>query len=186
MEKYITTFARSWTIAGNARRFRLLARRLNQTRSERKAQALDNESPLALYDVALVAGASELDKLCAQAVETIAAGGQGIGRVLDLLSVLEGDRIVAMYLALEERRHVVLHNPTWARYVHDADLAEIAEAAADIGDHDVPMTPLGRALARAYTAENDAELADALMGLRAEEARFTLAHGIEGSSNGWQ
>jgi hypothetical protein len=50
----------------------------------------------------------------------------------------------------------------------------------------MPLTPLARALARAYAAGDDAELSDALMRLRAEETHFALAHGIEGSANGWQ
>jgi hypothetical protein len=70
-----------------------------------------------------------LDKLCAQAVAIISEGGKVLGPLLDALSVLEPDRLVAMWLALpEERREVVLKDHTWARYVHDADLEEIAEA----------------------------------------------------------
>jgi hypothetical protein len=60
----------------------------------------------------------------------------------------------------------------------------VSAASSDLNR--MPLSPLGRALARAYAAKNDDELADALMSLRAEEARFALSHGIEGSSNGWQ
>jgi hypothetical protein len=149
---------------------------------------LDVESGLALYDVSLVVGASELDRLCAAAVSIIAEGGKVLGPLLDTLSVLEPDRIVAMWLALpEERRHVVLRNYVWARYVREADEQEIAEAAADIDDlNRMPITPLARSLARAHAAGDESELGEALSRLRAEETHFALAHGIEGSTNGWQ
>ena len=97
----------------------------------------------------MVIGASELDRLCASAVATIAAGRRPLGVLLDVLGNLDPDRILAMYWALPpERREAVMSDPVWAYHVHRSpDLRDEEANIRDLID-ETPTSGIGYALAR--------------------------------------
>ena len=79
--------------------------------------ALTDEGPgrLCALDAVLVFQTGKLDVLCAYAVAMLRRDGARSAEVLDLLGMLDADRIAAIYYALpEERREVVTRDPVWA------------------------------------------------------------------------
>ncbi|MDX6699589.1 MAG: hypothetical protein QOE65_2986 [Solirubrobacteraceae bacterium] len=136
-------------IALFARRFALLARRPDldsEDVTHRVAVATDpSPVPLNLLDAVQAAGAGDADRLCTNAVRMLRRGGPGKAAVLDLLGVLEPDRLVGIYYALpEDRRAAVLSDPAWAHHVAHApdDVAEaMARHEADLPGRTVATTP---------------------------------------------
>jgi hypothetical protein len=116
--------SRAIEVALWARRFRLLAERvelLREDAEERFAAATDRRSSGALnrIDTAQIAAADELDRMCGYAVRVLSApGSRGSRALLDVLGVLDPDRICGMYYALPpDRRDVVLRDYVWAYHV---------------------------------------------------------------------
>ncbi len=112
---------RAFNIALRARLYRLLAERHEFSRADR-GERIDVTSaealplPMSRLDSTLVEQADELDRLCGYAVRML--GRHRNAAVLDLLGMLDGDRIVALYYALPPaRRHATLGDSTWAYYV---------------------------------------------------------------------
>ena len=150
---------RALNIALLARRFALLARRrefLAVNPEHRVSHALteDAPGPLHLLDAAQTIGASELDRLCAHAVLLLDSPGRPSAALLDVLGVLDPDRICAIYFALPpERRAGVLRDPCWAHHVQQVErdmpaaIAEVEELVAE-----TPTSNLGYELARADMA----------------------------------
>ncbi len=86
-------------------------------------------------DSTLIEQADELDRLCGYAVRML--GRHRNAAVLDLLGMLDGDRIVALYYALPPaRRHATLGDSTWAYYVGRApeDTDDALAAVADLAE----------------------------------------------------
>jgi hypothetical protein len=140
--------------AQQARLFRLLARRLelNQPdRAGRIARALPDDAPgpLPLLDAAAVAGAGELDQLCAAAVRLLAKGGQ-VGGVLDLLGYLSPERVAAIWWALPpDRRRVIYRDDACGYHVAQyRDYLPAAEIELEQLIADTPATSITYDLAR--------------------------------------
>lgn len=117
------------------RLFRLLARRpdlLYPDREQRVSNTLDDPVyvDLSTFDVVLLGLVDDLDRLCAAAVAQINSKSTNRA-VLDLLATLPGDRLVAMYLAVEKaRRSRLLSDPVWSYRVGHTDLEAVKEASA--------------------------------------------------------
>jgi hypothetical protein len=134
---------------------------LNATEQERPARAFSGEAiPLVLLDAALVAEVSEVDRLCAYAVRTLQGSGQKAA-LLDVLGMLEPDRIVAMYYALPpKRREAVRNDFAWNYYVAEVE-AEMPDAIWDVtslaeGTTTTPLTrAVGRSLVTGESQEDD-------------------------------
>jgi hypothetical protein len=78
----------------------------------------------------LITQATELDEMCGYAVAKLRK--MAAAPLLDVLGVLDPERIVAMYYVLPERRRsAVLRDGFWAYHVGRADLDAVAEALAD-------------------------------------------------------
>jgi hypothetical protein len=155
-----TLDVRAWTIAANARRYALIARRpefQSPDREVRVAHALAEEppGPLHLFDAAMVIGASELDRFCGYAVAVLSLGGAGMARLLDALGVLDDERVVAIYFALpdEARDKVVRMNGVFAVTAARVESA-FREAETQLEDmvSATPATELSCAVARADVA----------------------------------
>jgi hypothetical protein len=117
------------------RLFRLLANR-HEFRTPDAARRIDaawtSSSPgsLPVLDRWLITQATELDQMCGYTVAKLRKTASA--PVLDVLGVLDPERIVAMYYVLPERRRsAVLRDGVWAYHVGHADLDAVAEALAD-------------------------------------------------------
>ena len=115
--------ARLFTITTHARRFELLARRPEFRSPDRLARidyalSPDAVEPLHLLDVALVVGASDVDRMCGYAVAQMRTR-RVAGDVLDVLGMLDADRIVGMYYALpdDKRAAVRRSDGVWSHHV---------------------------------------------------------------------
>jgi hypothetical protein len=151
---------RAWNIAAYARRFALIARRPEfqiGDRSARAGHALTDgpPGPLPLFDAvstigASDLGASDLDRLCGYAVAVLRRGGRGMAMLLDVLGMLDADRLCAIYFALPpERRSAVRRDPIWGYHVQHLE-SEIPEAEWTLSEliEDTPASEVGYALAR--------------------------------------
>jgi hypothetical protein len=146
---------RGYKIALLARAYRILARRpelWTDDCPERVRHALTDDGPgrLSALDAVLVFQTGKLDVLCAYAVAMLHRPGARNAEVLDLLGMLDPDRIAAIYYALpEERRGVVTRDPVWAYHVHRAPGDEITAALADLSwcDPEPISEPSGAMLA---------------------------------------
>lgn len=122
-------------VALYVRLFRLLADRpefLTRDVGARIDAAWTDDKPgsLVLLDRVLVAHMSELDSLCGYAVAKLRAAAAA--PVLDVLGILEPERIVAMYCSLPPRRRgTVVRDAVWAYHVNHADLDAIAAAGTE-------------------------------------------------------
>jgi hypothetical protein len=129
---------RAYEIALLARAYRILARRpelWTHDRAERVRHALNDDGPgrLSALDAVLAFQTGKLDVLCAYAVAKLRRPGERNASVLDLLGMLDPNRIVAIYYALpDERRHVATRDPVWAYHVGNAPHDEIRAALADL------------------------------------------------------
>lgn len=126
---------RATSIAFLARRYRLLSERpeyLTDDRAEVIERLLAAQVTVSELDRTLILHASALDLFCAYAVRSLMS--RAPVAVLDILGALGGDRVVAMFYALPERRRaVVRRDPVWGYYIAHApkDLSDtIAEVEA--------------------------------------------------------
>jgi hypothetical protein len=146
---------RAQRIACFAHAYRLLARRpelWTHDRRARLAHAAGEHAtcPYSLLDTVLVTQAGELDILCAYAVTLIRTSGRR-REMLDLLGILDPDRIVAIYYALpNERRSTVRGDPVWAYQLQRAPHPAIEEALAEWDRLD--PEPMSRHAANVATA----------------------------------
>lgn len=153
-ETWSPELRRAWVVAAYARRFRLLATNFgygDDDREDRIRYALGagpyaNEPPPHLFDLAGIAGASELDRFCGQVVAFLAEHWDRLNpQVVDLLGNLEPDRVAAIYFALPPNRRGFLRRDFyWETFVGEVErelpeaerrLRELIEAtpASDIG-----------------------------------------------------
>jgi hypothetical protein len=120
-------------IAMLARLYRVLAERpelLTASRGELIERTLAAQVTIGEFDRTLILHASELDRLCAHAVRSLAQ--RAPGAVLDMLCVLHADRLAAMYYALPDgRRETVRRDPAWAYQIEHAPPGT-AEAVAEV------------------------------------------------------
>ncbi len=138
---------RALNIALLARLYRLLADRPEFLCRER-VDRIDRTGadalplPMTVLDTTSVERAGELDRMCGYAVRVLRAGASK--SLLDVLGMLEPDRIVAMYYALPaERRRSVLRDGAWVYQVaHAPEGIEDAEReVAELADE--PIVPPG-------------------------------------------
>jgi hypothetical protein len=95
---------------------------------------------LPVLDRVLMAQTTELDQMCGYAVAKLRH--RASGHVLDVLGVLDPERIVAMYLALPARRRdVVRRDGAWAYHVGRADLDAVAQALDDWDEMPALLVP---------------------------------------------
>jgi hypothetical protein len=121
-------------IALKARLYKLVADRpefLGTDAAARLDAAWTDSAPgsLALIDRINVAAMTEVDRLCGYAVAKLRSAASR--PVLDVLGMLNPDRLVAMYYALPEaKRSSLLRDGAWAFYVNraDPDAVQAAEA----------------------------------------------------------
>ncbi len=107
-------------IAELARRLTLLSefpQYLTCNRAELIAHVLDAPAPLGELDCALLLSTQEIDRVCSHAVQRL--GEQSSKPLLDVLGMMDAERVVAMYLTLPaDRRHrVAACDPTWSYYI---------------------------------------------------------------------
>jgi hypothetical protein len=125
--------SRATRIAFMARRYRILSERpeyLTTNRAELIERMLAAQVAIGDFDRTLILHASELDRLCAHTVRTLTQRAKA--SVLDVLGVLNPDRLAAMYYALpESRRAVVRRDPAWCYHVERIPPGT-TEAVADI------------------------------------------------------
>jgi hypothetical protein len=131
---------RAYRIAFKARLYRLLSERpeyLTANRAEVIERMLDAQVAIGEFDRTLILHASEADRLCGHAVRSLnRRAGAG---ALDVLGVLDPDRLVAIYYAMSpSRRVVVRRDAAWAYQIErapedvEAVVAEVAGWAEDI------------------------------------------------------
>lgn len=136
---------RAFNVAAHARRFTLLADRIDllyPDAAQRTERVLSDDTKTPL-DVMLVGGADEADRICAVALAQLRGDTPQAKPVLSLLSVLPAERLLGVYFALPvDRRGQCETDPVWAYHLRripdgvadaQADLAELAEAnVADV------------------------------------------------------
>lgn len=147
--------SRAGTIAVQVRRFWLLSYRpdvLYCAPAERAEAVMDPEAePVSHLDALLLGGADETDCVCAHAVVKLREyEGEEAARIaatlLDLISPLDGDRLIATYHAVRESdcpaagfERLVSDHPVWSHFLEQApqgiedhltDLAALDEATA--------------------------------------------------------
>jgi hypothetical protein len=67
-------------------------------------------------------GSSELDRLCGYAVALLNRAGERCGQLLDLLGVLDPDRICGIYFAVDRKRRAQLRrDPVWSFHVQQIE-----------------------------------------------------------------
>lgn len=107
-----------YRIALLARRYHLLATRpalCKLVRDEADRAYVLDELHGALLDAVQVLGAGEVDLTCAEAVRQLSKKGARAKRILQSMSWMGNERLIAMTYALPpERRHVVYNNGDWA------------------------------------------------------------------------
>jgi hypothetical protein len=134
---------RALNIALYARRFRLLAERgeyMREDSDDRYAAVTERRScgPLNPLDAAQIAVSDDVDRTCGYAVRVL-SGAQGTPRgmrvLLDVLGMLDRDRVCGMYYALPpEKRRVADSDYVWAYYVREVErdmpgaLAQVEES----------------------------------------------------------
>jgi len=95
-------------------------------------------------------GSSELDRLCGYAVALLSRTGERCAHLLDLLGVLDPDRICAIYFAVSaSRRDRLRRDPVWGYHVQQVE-AEMPEALNGLRTlvERTPTSEVGYALAR--------------------------------------
>lgn len=109
----------AYGIAFKARLYRLLSERpeyLMVDRGEVVERLLDVQVALGEFDRTLILHASEIDRLCGHAVRAFAQ--RAYAPVLDVLGVLDPDRLAAMYFALPaSRRESLRRDVAWAYHL---------------------------------------------------------------------
>lgn len=124
---------RAFRIAVLARRYWLLSERpqyLTSNRAELIECMLDAQVAVGDFDRSLILHASEVDRLCAHAVRHLAH--RAPAAVLDMLGVLDPDRVVGMYYALTPKRQAaVRRDPAWGYHLEHAP-PETGEAVAEV------------------------------------------------------
>ncbi|HET7571777.1 MAG TPA: hypothetical protein VFJ77_03810 [Gaiellaceae bacterium] len=129
---------RGYKIALLARAYRMLARRpelWTHDCAERLRHALTDDGPgrMSALDAVLVFQAGKLDVLCAYAVAILRRPGERNAKILDLLGMLDPDRIAAIYYALpDERRNIVKRDPAWAYHLGRTPHDDVTAALADL------------------------------------------------------
>jgi hypothetical protein len=122
---------RAFKIATLAHGYALLARRpelWTNNVGERITRATSDEGPgrLSAFDAILVAQSGSIDRLCAYAVVVLSRKGGRTSELLDVLGMLDADRVLAIYYALpDDRRAVVARDNAWAFHISRAPAAEI-------------------------------------------------------------
>jgi hypothetical protein len=82
------------------------------------------------FDRTLILHAGELDRLCAYAVRSLTRHAPRA--VLDVLGVLDPDRIVAMFYALPDgRRGRMQRDPVWGYHINQAP-EDVPEAISEV------------------------------------------------------
>jgi hypothetical protein len=122
-------------LAMRARLLRLLADRPEFCRADR-ARRIDamrpelNPTPVSPLDVTLAEYADETDLMCGYAVRILRK--KRSAPIIDLLSTLSSDRVVAMYYALpaDRREAVAQSDGAWTYYVHRGPSSDEIDAAA--------------------------------------------------------
>lgn len=124
---------RAYVIAGQARRFRLLADRVELLYPDRERRVQHaTEATRNTLDALLAGGASEADRICAAAVRMLREPRTRRAELLDLLGTLSPDNLLGIYFALPpDRRAVLESDPVWAYHVQRAP-NNIGEAEADL------------------------------------------------------
>lgn len=117
---------RPYRIAMLARRYQMMCERPRlaaRTAAQRADEATSAEPmPLGTMDMIQVAGASDLDVVCAQAARVLATPGSKRALLEVLLSALDSDHIVAIHYAIpEDRRRGALADKYWAYHVAQAE-----------------------------------------------------------------
>jgi hypothetical protein len=125
---------------------------LGHDQAGRVAHALTHEPPgeLHLLDAAQMIGASQLDRLCGYAVALLNRAGQRCGQLLNLVGVLDPDRICGIYFAVSaSRRDRLRRDPVWGYHVQQVE-AEMPEALNGLRTlvERTPTSEVGYALAR--------------------------------------
>ncbi|HEX4483523.1 MAG TPA: hypothetical protein VH081_07015 [Solirubrobacteraceae bacterium] len=123
---------RTTRIAMLARLYMLLGRHpefMTTNTGELVSRVMDAPVPLNSVDKTLVMGATEIDRLCAHTVMVLR--GQMSRSLLDVIGILDPDRIVAMYYALPDRhRNQVKKDAAWGYHVEHAP-PELADVLRD-------------------------------------------------------
>jgi hypothetical protein len=97
----------------------------------RHALTDDAPGPLHLLDAGMVRYSSELDRLCGYAVSRLRQHARV--EVLDVLGMLDPERVAAIYYAVPPgRRAALLKDPAWAYHVHAA--GDVPGAMAELDD----------------------------------------------------
>lgn len=134
---------RAFVIAGQARRFRLLADRVELLYPDRERRIEHATEPTRnTLDALLAGGASEADRVCAAAVRMLRKPGARRAELLDLLGTLSLDNLLGIYFALPpDRRAVLESDPVWAYHVHRAPegVAEAEFVLDGIASDSAPM-----------------------------------------------
>lgn len=124
-----------YVIATRARRFGMLADRpaLLYPNAEQRTERVLADDTKSAFDVMLLAGSSEADRVCAAAVATLRGDALGTKPILSLLSVLPADYLLGIYFALPvERRGQCESDPVWAYHLRRVpDGVEEASIALD-------------------------------------------------------
>lgn len=136
----MSDLGQAYAIAARSRRYALLAERPDllypdpAARTERLIA-----SGKAAFDVALLAGVDEADRLCAGAVAMLNREAPQAKPILDLLAVLPAEYLLGVYFALPmERRRQCESDPVWAyhlRRVPDG-VGEAANALLGLAEDD--------------------------------------------------
>lgn len=113
---------------------------------------------LSVLDAVLVSQTGQLDILCAYAVAMLRRPAARNAEVLDLLGMLDPDRIVGIYYALpEDRRHILTRDPVCAYHVQQAPGDEVATAMVELDWIDTnPVSEPSRAMLAAAAGLPDA------------------------------
>lgn len=114
---------RAFNVAAMARRFAMLADRPELLYSERdqRAERVLSDDTKAPFDVMLLGGAGETDRVCAAAVAALRGDAPGTKPILSLLSVLPADYLLGIYFALPgDRRAQCQTDQTWAWHIDHA------------------------------------------------------------------
>jgi len=142
----------SLQIAWRARLFALLGRRPELRSSDRDTRIhhalIENCCCLHLFDAFSIVHASDLDRLCGQAVSLFRR--RATLDVLELLSMLDPERICALYYALPRgRRAPLLKQGDWACCVLSTNEREVEQKLLELDYfvQDNPCSELARALA---------------------------------------
>lgn len=131
---------RAYAIAARSRRYALLAGRPDLLYPDQAVRA-DRlvESGKSPFDVALLAGVDEADRLCASAVALLNRDAPQAKPILDLLAVLPAEYLLGVYFALPvERRGQCEADANWAYHLRRVPegVGEATNALLALADDD--------------------------------------------------